>query len=104
MSNDTIVLPRERTLADYEFRGRLTAILDSLDHHVRFVIDSDLDADTKFELISKHAVTCVTSYRNALLDEANAEIEPQIPTEAEIDEMARIDEARRKTGRTPHEI
>lgn len=95
-----ITLDREQTLADYETLGRLRAMLDMLEQAE--VLSRKWDWREEFLVARLSAV--LESYRQMLMNEANEGIDPDIPTEAEVDEMARAEEIIRKTGRAPHEL
>lgn len=98
--NTQITLDRERTLADYETLGRLRAMLDMLEQ-------AEVQSrkwDWREEFLTARLGAVLESYRQLLMNEANEGIDPEIPTEAEVDEMARAEEAIRKTGRAPHEL
>lgn len=84
-----------KQLSDYETLGRLRGILDLLSWRVS--INNPL-------VTAQAALDAVESYHQLLMNEANQGVDPEIPTEAEIDEMARVHEATRKAGRAPHEL
>ena len=97
-----MTLPRDKTLADYERLGRLEGLLDFLDTQERSTRRQP--ADIRAELMLAYTCHAIDSYRQMQMNEANEDVEPEIPTPDEVDEMARVDEARCKTGKTPHEL
>lgn len=94
MTADNLILQRERTLADYKKLGQFNGILEFLSWQSKA-------PDHTLALYARYAID---AYHQILMNEANEDIDPEVPTEAEVDEMARVHEATRKSGRAPHEL
>jgi len=85
-------------LAEARELGSLRGLLDYL---------TEVVADNNDAEIAHWAKYVVNRYRQFQLEEANEGVQDPatVPfTPAEEDEMERVEEARRKTGRTPHEL
>ena len=80
-----------------ERAGFCEGLLDYLSGHIT------RDAtDTHIAFCARIAIE---RYRHRMMDEAMEGIEPEIPTPAEIDELARVDQlTRRRNHGAPHEL
>ena len=90
---------RERTLADYDELGRCRALLEFLGD----MVSSDISDEQK----TVYARYVVDRYRQIQLGRANEGVEDPVTvpyTPAEEEEMDRVEAARQKSGRTPHEL
>ena len=94
-----ILTDREQTLADYDELGRLRGLIEFL--------TSMVEADITDQQRAVYARYVVDRYRQIQMARANEGVDDPatVPyTPAEEDEMERVEAARNKTGRTPHEL